>query len=190
MSEKRPFRFDRNATIAAVLLSVFASGCAIARTGAEREADTLRALSEANEPRTQLEIREMQTRLFADCKPPLAMKALLDVLQDDDFVVKNAVLEIGLLSASKEVDVGSTSSEIFNSIMFGDEARWDKNVIIEATANVSSAGPDCRVRVTFQLKTLNNRGEVVAVRAITSPEFHQQFFTKVDKGLFVHRQGI
>lgn len=177
------------ALLSAALLLL--SGCALHGTSSqEQEAEALRALSTSDDRRTPLEIREIQTRVFDECRPPLAMKALVDVLQDDGFVVKNAVTELGLLSAVKEVDVGTTSAEVFNTIIFGDEARWDKNMIVEATANVSAVRDGCRVRVTFQLKTYNNRGEVVAVRPITAPAFHQQFFAKVDKGLFIHRHGL
>ena len=139
---------------------------------------------------SQLQIREIQTRTFSDCEPVRAMKVLVDVLQDDGFIVKNAVMELGLISATKELDVSSKEQEVFQSLLFGDDARWNKNAIIEATANVTASGNAAKIRVTFQIKTLNNRGEVAAVEAVADAKYYQEFFTKVDKGIFVQKQGL
>ena len=53
-------------------------------------------------PKTQLEVREFQTRTFDVADPKLVMKAMLNVLQDDGYVVKNAVVDLGLITASQE----------------------------------------------------------------------------------------
>ena len=140
--------------------------------------------------RSQLEIRQIQTRSYEGKQSADVMKAMLDVLQDEGFVVRNAVPELGLLSATKEIDVSDPGTAFFRTLFLGEEARWDKNSIIETTANVSPSGAGSRVRVTFQAKTLNNRGEVVGVREISDARFYQEFFAKVDKGLFVHAQGL
>lgn len=178
----------------ALTLSVVAatlSGCA-AKNGIWSKAspERMAQAEESDRPKSQLEIREMQTRNFADCDSTKVLKALLDVLQDDGFVVKNAVTELGLLSAIKEVDVSNAGEAVISSVLFGIHARWNKNSIIEATANVSPAAKDCKVRVTFQSKTLNNRGEVVGIRDIADAKYYQEFFAKVDKGIFIHREGI
>ena len=141
-------------------------------------------------PMSQLEIREMQTRTFSGVKSTEVMKALLNVLQDDGFVVRNAVIELGLLSATKEIDVSDSGEAILNSVLFGSEARWNKNSIIESTANVTQTGRDAKVRVTFQIKTMTNRGEVADVRAVSDAKYYQDFFSKVDKGIFIQNEGL
>src|SRR5262245_46081965 len=72
-----------------LLVAVLAAGCGAA----------------APPPQTQLQVREYQTRVFDIPDHKLAMKAMLNVLQDDGFVVKNAVVELGLITAEKEIDL-------------------------------------------------------------------------------------
>lgn len=173
------------------LAALFLSGCASKNPLWSRPTQAeIQASDEAARPKTQLEVREMQTRTFSAAQSAQVMKALLNVLQDDGFVVKNAVLELGLLSASKEVDVANTGQAILNSVLFGIHARWNKNSIIESTANVTQTGKDSKVRVTFQVKTLNNRGEVSDVRALEDAKYYQEFFAKVDKGIYIQNEGL
>src|SRR5262252_4677186 len=75
--------------IAALLVAVLAGGCAATTPPAK----------------TQLEIREFQTRDFDVSDARLVMKAMLNVLQDDGYVVKNAVVDLGLITATRETDL-------------------------------------------------------------------------------------
>ena len=72
-----------------VALALVAGGCA----------------SNAKPPKTQLETRELQTRTFDTKDEKLVMKAMLNVLQDDGYVVKNAVTDLGLITATHESDL-------------------------------------------------------------------------------------
>lgn len=56
-------------------------------------------------PQSQLQIREFQTRQFDHTEVRLAMKAMMNVLQDEGFIIKQGNLDLGLLSAEKQVDV-------------------------------------------------------------------------------------
>ena len=51
-------------------------------------------------------------------------------------------------------------------------------------------GKICKVRVNFQIKTMDNKGGVVEVKTIEDPIFYQEFFAKVDKGIFIGKQKL
>ena len=141
--------------------------------------------------RTQLEIREFQTRSFDTPDALAVLKALVNVLQDEGYTIKVANTELGILSATKEVDVESTIRSFLSKLFRDENARWDKNSIIDATANVSKVGDLCRVRVTFQIKQMDNKGDVVYVRQIEEVEHYTNFFAKVHKGIFIDvEQGL
>ena len=89
---------------------------------------------------TQLQIREFQTRAFEVVDTKLVMKALLNVLQDEGFIVKNAVVDLGLISATKELDIESKSEAFWARVLAGQQAVWKKNSIVEATVNVTEFG--------------------------------------------------
>ena len=153
--------------------------------------------------KSQLEVREFQTRTFDTPDVKLVMKAMLNVLQDDGYVVKNAVVDLGLITALRENDLapgrsGSGGADIFDVlghngiVIFGSqsEPRFRKTEVIDFTGNVSEFGPQTKVRVSFQTKVLDNRGEVVEVHPIDDEKFYQDFFSRMDKGMFLQREQL
>lgn len=165
-------------------------------------------------PKTQLQIREYQTREFDTNDVKLVMKAMLNVLQDDGFVVKNAVMDLGLITATKEIDLGTTSTgsgansgddywgKIFETVFKGSgygnrsstttnpPPRYGKFKQVEVSINVSELGRRCKVRANFQAKVLDNQGQPMDVYVIEDQKFYQEFFAKVDQGIFIQKQGF
>lgn len=162
-------------SIISLILILFICGCATTGT---------------TPPKTQLQIREFQTRLYDTNDIKMVLKALLNVLQDEGFIVKNASVDLGLLNATKEVDVENKGEAILLVLLVAADARWKKNSIIECTGNVSEFGNQMRVRVNFQMKVLDNRGNVIKVGQIEDQEYYQDFFSKVDKGIFIQKEKL
>ena len=160
-------------------------------------------------PKTQLEVREYQTRVFDTADTNMVMKAMFNVLQDDGYVVKNAVVELGLITATREVDVapgqsGSGGGGYFGGLggfLFGGPgpggiivspppASYPKTEVLDFTGNVSAFGKQTKVRVSFQRKVLDNRGDVVSVEAIDDLKLYQDFFSRMDKSLFLQNENL
>lgn len=141
-------------------------------------------------PKTQLEVRQFQSRDYRTADTKSVMKAMLNVLQDDGYVVKNAVLDLGLLTATKDMDVEDTSERIFSTLLMGSHATWARNAYMEATINVSDFGKESRVRANFQRKIMDNRGAILKIEPVMEDQFYTDFFSKVDKGLFIQHQKL
>ncbi|MCS7000433.1 MAG: hypothetical protein RML15_05835 [Bacteroidota bacterium] len=159
---------------------------------------------------TQLERRQYQQRDFDTNDTKLVMKAVLNTLQDDGFTVRNAVVDLGLISAVKEIMLtnrmrtgqertpAETWAEIFAAAISRGRAqpstpqqpqRYRNIEQIEATVNVSPFGTrQTRVRVSFVARILDNEGAVIESYPVTDPNVYQQFFLKVDKGVFLEKQ--
>lgn len=140
--------------------------------------------------KTQLQIREYQTRTFNTSQTNEVLTAVVEAFQDQGFMVKNVVPQVGLVSATKEVDVEDSGHAAFQIFFFGQNARWSKNAIIEATANVKTQGKKTRIRTTFQEKILNNQGGMDSVRTLEDPKFYQDFFDKIGKSIFIENQRL
>jgi len=141
--------------------------------------------------KTQLEIRQMQTRTYEIKDRKLVMKAMLNVLQDDDFIIEQVNMDLGFFNAQKEVDVENAGEKFWQTFWWGKAyATYKKNQIIDVTANISEFGDDMRVRVNFRVKVMNNKGGVELVRQIDNPQYYQEFFSKVDKGIFIEKEKI
>lgn len=142
-------------------------------------------------PMTQLQVREFQTRSFETDKTDDVLSAVVDAFQDQGFMVKNVVPQVGLVSAIREVDVEDSGNAVLRTFLMGQNATWEKNAVIEATANVKTHhGNHTKVRLTFQEKILNNRGGIDKVHTIEDPKFYQNFFDKIGKSIFIERQKV
>ncbi len=140
--------------------------------------------------KSQLEIRQMQTRTYESKDMKMIMKAMLNVLQDDDFIIKQVNTDLGFFNATKETDVEKGSERFWEEFWWGKYGTWKKNSIIDCTAHISEFGDGMRVRVNFQVKIMDNKGGCVLVRQIDDPEYYQKFFSKVDKGIFIEKEQI
>src|SRR5262245_19780079 len=149
---------------------------------------------------TQLEVRAIQTRTFDTPDAKLVLKAMFNVLQDDGYVVRNAVVELGLITAAKETDLAPTRTEPSGSdLVVGPSwafsglrgpAAYRKTELRDFTGNVSEFGRQTKVRVSFQRKVLDNRGGVLQVEAIDDPKFYQDFFTRMDKSVYLQQERL
>ena len=140
--------------------------------------------------KTQLQLREFQTRTYQTNDTRMVLKAIVNVLQDDGFIIKEANIELGILTATKETIVESQWNAFLSTMLEGEKAKWDKNALVEATANVSEFGAETRVRVIFQIKTMDNQGGVSKIKQIDEEKHYQDFFAKVDKGVFIQKEGL
>ena len=164
----------KNVIISSIVLIIIIAGCATA----------------PKPQKTQLQIREFQTRTYTDVDSKLVMKAMFNVLQDDGFIVENAVPELGLLTAVREVDIEDKGKAFAAAFFGGVHARWKKNSVVEASCNVSDIKDGCKVRVNFQQKILDNKGGIVEIRQVDEQEFYQTFFNKVSKSIFIQKMGL
>ena len=125
--------------------------------------------------------------------------------------VKNAVTDLGLITATHESDLapgrsGGGDGDVLGGIVIlggggsvgggwglgtlTSEPRYRKTEQIEFTGNVSEFGEQTKVRVSFQRKVLDNRGEVVEVQPMDDGDFYQNFFSRMDKGLFLQKENL
>lgn len=144
-------------------------------------------------PMTQLEKRQFQTRTYDSTDKALVMKAMLNVLQDEGFIVYNANPLLGFIYGVKDFDTSDPNIDI--SKEFGlSKARLNWNGVkvatVETTANVTEYGKSMRVRINFKRKLLNIYGNAQFIDDINDEIYYQDFFSKVDKAIFLQKQKI
>jgi len=140
--------------------------------------------------KTQLQIREFQTRTYDVESEIMVLKAVANVLQDEGYIITNAESDLGLITAQKEASIEDGTEKFFAILFAGANARYKKNQIIDSTANVSQFGKQVKVRMNFQLKAYDNHGDLITLGQIDNEQFYQDFFAKVDKGIFIQKENI
>ncbi len=162
---------------------------------------------------TQLETREYQTRMYDTNDAKLIMKALVNVLQDDGYIILNAIPDLGVIVAKKEIDLGrgkNVSSDYYQNEFWvnfflalagsknnnstpnysNEERTYQKTRVVEVSINVTEYGKQTKVRANFQAKILDNKGNTVNVQQVQDMKFYQDFFAKVDKSIFLQKNGL
>lgn len=140
--------------------------------------------------RTQLQIRAFQTHAFETTDVHLVMKAVLNVMQDEGYTVREANTDLGLLTATREFDVDSLSEKIAGWVLPFYGGNRSKTSIIDVTGNVSVFGSQTRVRMNFQERILNQKGLIKSIKAVDDPAFYQTFFSLVDKAIFLLQEKV
>ena len=169
--------------ILSICLLLFISGCGLF-TG------TVDLSGSGKQLKSQLEIRQMQTSEFQSTDTNLVLRAMLNTLQDEGYMVKQINTEMGFFNAAMEIDDENTFGKVWCSFWWGPHGTWRENSVVECTANVTLHGKVTRVRANFVVKSMNNRGGVTKIHTIEDPEFYQEFFSKVDKGIFIEKEKI
>lgn len=164
------------------------------------------------QPTTQLQARAIQTRTYDDQDPLKTLKVVLGVLQDDGYVVRFGNPELGLLTASKTLmefdaqnyqvlaeNLAGNLQPVWRQVVTqgpsGSSVTWvatlPGNLLsMEATANVSRYGHKTRVRLNVERKITTREGNLVDASPVNNAKFYQEFFAKVDKGLFIEAEGL
>jgi len=133
----------------------------------------------SDQVRTQLQTREFQTRTYETTDTNMIMKALLNVLQDDGFIIKTVNTDLGLITANKD---HSNTHPGFVAGPFIPQ-MWDCSV------NVNKFGAQTKVRVNVQVTARNKLNET-DVYELDDPSYYQTFFAKVDKGIFIQKEKL
>lgn len=182
--------------IAAV--TMFCAGCpalvlgGLAASSASMKASQRQA--KANGPaKSQLEIRQMQQQSFETTDTKQVFMAVMNTLQDDGFIVRQAQLDVGLLNAAKSIDVADVS-QVFSSTLVasltGARASYANNAVVEVSVNVSPYKDTTRVRANFENKVFDNTGAVWSSEVVAEENFYQEFFSKVSKAIFIEREQL
>lgn len=137
--------------------------------------------------RSQLEVREFQTRTFDTQNSDDVLKAIIDALHDDGYVVRNADRGLGFVSAYKQVD---PETPLWFKILSGSEGRYLTSLELEASLHVTGKGKQTRVRAVFISKELDNFGASMGAQNVDDVKFYQDFFAKVDKSFYYMKNNL
>lgn len=137
--------------------------------------------------------RQYQTRDFSAGDKALIMKAVLNTLQDEGFIVYNANYLLGFIYGEKDFDTSDPETDI--SKEFGlSKSRLSLNGIKVATMEVSANATEynnlLKLRVNFKRKLLNTYGNAQFIDDVTEEEFYRDFYEKLDRAIFLLKQKV
>jgi len=137
-------------------------------------------------PPPPLQVREVQTRTYDTADTGMVMKALVNVLQDDGFVLQNTDADLGVIMASKD----KTVREWHGGFLYS----WDVKYAWVCSVNITPFGQQTKVRVSVQVREAHGPEWTSPPREVVSevddPTYYQDFFAKVDKGIYLQKERL
>lgn len=171
--------------LSVLVLLLFLSGCA---SGPPPEAFRMST--------TALEDRQMQSRRFDSLDEASLLAASVGVLQDLGYALDISNADLGVLTASKELDA-SNSGQIAAMILLAalgggaTPVDDDQKVRVCLVVNRSLENEDSSiVRITISRFIWNTQGQITRAETLNDPELYQAFFEKLSKSTFLEAHKI
>lgn len=109
------------------------------------------------------------------------MRCVLNALQEEGFVVKNLSVELGFLTAVKEVDIGDKRANLWAQFTQGKDARFPKERRTDVTCTINPTPTGVCVRLQFQSKEFDNKGALLSIKNAEEDAFYNRIFEKIDE---------
>lgn len=146
--------------------------------------------------KSQLELRNIQSKTINFTNTDFIIKALVQVLQDDEYTIENLDSSVGYFMATKALDAGKEKYEfklydIYYPIAVYKYLSLGRNIAeVKSTISVRGYDKNSKVRASFKIQISKENGKVVSIKTIDDPKFYQEFFAKVDKALFLEKNNL
>lgn len=142
-------------------------------------------------PSTQLEKRTFQTQTYNNIDQNKILKTVLNVLQDEGYLVYNVNSLLGFIYAVKDFDTTDPNIDISKEFGFT-KSRLNYNGVkvatLETAVNVTSYGDLVKIRINFKRKLLNQYGNAQFIDDVSDKEFYKNFYDKLDTALSIDKK--
>lgn len=139
-----------------------------------------------------LELRQIQQKQYYNVTESQALIASANVLQDIGFIIKESEGDLGLLVAEKDRDA-TTTGQVVMAILFGTPMDTHQKIRVSLITRIHKNN-SILVRTSFQRVVWGNvsgsRNVITKMEYIKDKQIYQDFFIKLDKSIFLAKQGI
>ena len=138
--------------------------------------------------------RQLETRRFETDNEEAMLTASAQVLQDLGFTLEESETKLGLITASKNREAGSTGAKIALTVLAvlgGTTPVYDTEQKIYATlvSTKSKEAKGFNVRIEFARVVINNQNQA-RIEIIREPEIYQDFFDKFSQSMFLTANNL
>ncbi len=138
--------------------------------------------------------RQLETRRYETQNEEALLVASAQVLQDLGFTLNESETKLGLITASKDREAGSTAGKvglILLAAFAGTQAVYDTNqkIYVTLVSTKSHNNYGYNVRVEFARVIWNNMNQV-RMEKIQDEEIYKDFFDKLSQSVFLTANNI
>lgn len=138
--------------------------------------------------------RQLETKRYETTDEESLLIASAQVLQDLGFTIDESETKLGLITANKDREAGSTSlkvSLVVLSALAGTQAVYDVNqkIYVTVVSTKSHSNKGYNVRIEFARVIWNNYNEA-RIEKIQDEEIYKDFFDKLSQSVFLTANNI
>lgn len=151
-------------------------------------------------PQTALELRQAQSRTFETADARLVLKAAVNVLQDEGYVIREANAELGLVTGVMEWQSRRRNQALHVLKLVAALPTYGASLLlpsgkdefssVEANVNVTPDASRTRVRISLVSKVTDKNGTVRSGRPVDDPLAYQALLARLDKAVFLQKEGL
>jgi hypothetical protein len=151
-------------------------------------------------PQSPLELRQAQTRAFDDVDARLVLKAALNALQDEGYVIREANAELGLVTAVMEWQSRKPNGTLRVLKWMAAFPTYGASLLVptgshefsavEANVNVTQEATGTRVRISLVAKVTEKNGNVRSVKPVEDMLAYQSLLGRLDKAVYLQKEGL
>ncbi len=151
-------------------------------------------------PADALSARQAQTRTLEGVSSEVVLKAALNALQDDGFVIRQVNSELGLVTAAKEwrsrkqPGLSRTIKWLAALPTYGASLLVPTGktefTSVEANVNVMPEAGQTRVRISLVSKVTDGQGRLCSVTPVEDAAVYQGLLARLDKAVYLQEQGL
>ena len=147
-------------------------------------------------PAASLDIRQLQTRRFAEIDEAELLAASAGVLQDLGFNLDESETKLGLIVASKRQLASDKGTKTVLQLL---EIFADVNIVVDRDQRirvslvswpVPATDDEYFVRVTFQRVVWNTENAISRRQSLNDPKLYQTFFDRLSKSVFLEAYSL
>jgi hypothetical protein len=172
-----------------VLLTLVTGGCASSGTPPVRLA-----------PPSPLGLRQAQSRSFENADPKVVLKAAMNVLQDEGYVIQQANAELGLVTGVLQWRSSQENSGLkvlkwvaalptYGASLLVPSGRTEFSSV-EASVNVTPESGGARLRISLFSKIVDKKGAVRSSEPVLDAQLYQSLLARFDKAVFLQKEGL
>ncbi len=141
-----------------------------------------------------LERRNVETRIFDTTNTKELLIASAQLLQDMGYTITESDMEIGVITASKTREKGSTAGKAVLTILSalnGQKAVYeDTQKFYVSIVSTKANNKQIKTRVTFARIIYDNLGTVVKIEKLDDKNLYTEFFDKLGQSIFLTANNI
>lgn len=138
--------------------------------------------------------RQLETRRYDTNDEEALLVASAQVLQDLGFTLDESETKLGLLTASKDREAGSTGEKVgvfVLAVLFGTPMIYDTNqkIYVTLVSTKSHNGDGYNVRIEFA-RIIWDSAKNARIEKIQDEEIYKDFFDKLSQSVFLTANNI